>query len=102
MDFLFDTAKDYVLENDCVLLRPLQEDDCKNLLLFSLQEPEIWRYSLVQAGGEGNMEKYISIALEARAGGREYPFIVFDKRSREFAGSPRFYDIQPAYQALQL
>ncbi len=98
----FDTKQDYTLESDCVLLRPLREDDCRNLLTFSLQEPEIWQYSLVQAGGEDNLKKYISIALDGRKSGREYPFIVFDKITQEYAGSTRFYDIQLSYRSLQL
>jgi hypothetical protein len=36
MNDQFDLTKEYVLEDDCVLLRPLTEDDCNNLLLFSL------------------------------------------------------------------
>ena len=102
MGLVFDTSKDYVLENDCVLLRPLQSEDCKNLLLFSLNEPELWKYSLVKVAGEENLKNYISAALAARAAGSEYPFIVFDKRTREFAGSTRFYDIQPYHKTLQL
>ena len=102
MSFVFDAARAYVLGNSCVLLRPLQSEDCKNLLLFSLQEPDLWKYSLLQAGGEENLKHYISIALEARANGKEYPFVVFDKRSQEFAGSTRFYDIQVDHKVLQL
>ncbi|MBV9986997.1 MAG: GNAT family N-acetyltransferase [Chitinophagaceae bacterium] len=98
----FNTNRDYILEDDCVLLRPLDSKDCENLLRFSLEEPEIWQYSLVQAGGKENLERYIRIATEARKAGREYPFIVFDKRTQEYAGSTRFYDLQPAYQTLQL
>lgn len=94
--------QDYILEDDCVLLRPLQADDCMNLLEFSLKEPEIWQFSLVQPVGEENLKSYIHTALEARKTGKEYPFIVYDKRLQEYAGSTRFYDIQPAYQALQL
>ncbi len=97
-----DTQKNYTLENDCVLLRPLAANDCSNLLLFSMHEPEIWKYSLLQAAGEENLKTYIRTALEARSAGREYPFIVFDKRTQEYAGSTRFYDIIPAYQSLQL
>ncbi|HEX7691505.1 MAG TPA: GNAT family protein [Sediminibacterium sp.] len=100
--FLFDTMQDYILEDDCVLLRPLETKDCANLLDFSLQEPDIWRYSLLQAGGEENLKQYIHIALEAKKAGREYPFIVFDKRTQKYAGSTRFYDIQIPYKTLQL
>lgn len=102
MDNHFDPTKDYVLEDDCVLLRPLTEEDCNNLLLFSLHEPEIWKYSLVPVAGEENLKNYIHTALQARRDGKEYPFIVFDKRTQEFAGSTRFYDIQLSQKTLQL
>jgi len=102
MSFVFDTAHDYSLEDECVLLRPLEPEDCRNLLPFSLQEPELWKYSLLQGGGEDNLKHYISTALTARATGIEYPFVVFDKRSHEFAGSTRFYDIQLSHKALQI
>lgn len=102
MPFQFDTSEEYILEDDCVLLRPLQPDDCMNLQVFSTHEPELWRFSLVQAGGKENLIHYIDTALKARTDGREYPFIVFDKRTQEYAGSTRFYDIQILYRSLQL
>jgi RimJ/RimL family protein N-acetyltransferase len=102
MSFVFDLSKNYTLEDDCVLLRPLQQEDCNNLLVFSLNEPELWKYSLVKVAGEENLKSYISTALQARQAGKEYPFIVFDKRTQEFAGSTRFYDIQLSHKTLQL
>ena len=38
-----------ILENERVLLRPIQESDFDNLLPFSLHEPEIWKFGLVTA-----------------------------------------------------
>lgn len=102
MNSIFDTGKAYLLEDGCVLLRPLLAEDCNNLLLFSLQEPELWKYSLVKVAGKENLENYIKLALDARMAGKEYPFIVFDKRTQEYAGSTRFYDIQLSHQSLQL
>ncbi len=102
MNHVFDTRKEYLLEDDCVLLRPLQIEDCNNLLPFSLKEPELWKYSLIKASGKENLENYINTAIEARAAGKEYPFIVFDKRTQAYAGSTRFYDIQVAQKTLQL
>jgi RimJ/RimL family protein N-acetyltransferase len=102
MPAIFDPSETYILEDDCVLLRPLQPDDCGNLLEFALHEPEIWKYSLIKAAGEANLNNYIRLALEARESGKEYPFIVFDKRVQEYAGSTRFYDIQITNQSLQL
>lgn len=92
----------YQLENSCVLLQPLQLNHAENLLHFAIEEPEIWIYSLVPVAGEENLKKYIAQALDARAQQKEYPFVVIDKRTGEFAGSTRFYDIQVANQVLQL
>ena len=98
----FDFSSDYVLENDFVLLGPLKKDDLSNLLYFSLNEPEIWKYSLVRVSGEENLKNYITTAIQARDEKKEYPFIVFDKRKNAYAGSTRFYDIQLSNKTLQL
>lgn len=102
MSTAFHPEATYVLEDDKVLLRPLQETDLDHLLPFAINEPDTWNYSLTSAAGEDGMRAYIKAAANGRATGREYPFIIFDKASGEYAGSTRFYDIQPAYQTLQL
>jgi N-acetyltransferase len=102
MHYTFELSKDYILEDDCVLLRPLTLGDCDNLRYLSLNEPDIWTYSSQKAAGEENLKKYIEFALNARASGNEYPFIVFDKRKQAYAGSTRYYDIQMQHQTLQL
>jgi RimJ/RimL family protein N-acetyltransferase len=91
-----------ILEDEFVLLRPLQESDVNHLLEISVNEPETWEYSLVRANGKENLENYIQLALKARANQTELPFIVFDKKTRKYAGSTRFYDIQLAFKTLQL
>jgi len=98
----FDFADSYILENDTVKLIPLAEADFDKLLYYSIHEPEIWKYSLIPADGEEKLRAYIDQALEARDLKREYPFIVFDKRTGEYAGSTRFYDIQLLNKSLQL
>jgi RimJ/RimL family protein N-acetyltransferase len=91
-----------ILEDDVVLLRPLQRSDVENLLEISENEPETWEYSLVRANGRANLENYIQIALEAKAKGTEFSFIVLDKKSGKYAGSTRFYDIHINFKTLQL
>lgn len=98
----FDFSQDYILENEIVLLRPLEADDFSLLLPISINEPEIWKYSLVQANGEENLKAYIKMAMDAKAEQKEYPFIVFDKRINQYVGSTRFYDVQLAQSTLQL
>lgn len=99
---IFNSKKDYILENEIVLLRTLKKEDHINLLPFSLNEPEIWKYSLIPAIGQEGLRNYIDSAIKSREAGTEYPFIVFDKRTRKYAGSSRFYDIQLNNSSLQL
>lgn len=91
-----------ILENERVLLRPIGENDFENLLPFSLNEPEIWRYGLVTAAGKENLYRYIDTAIKNLGEKKEYPFIVFDKKSGRYAGSTRFYDIQQHWLTTQL
>jgi RimJ/RimL family protein N-acetyltransferase len=94
--------QDIILEDEMVLLRPLQANDVENLLDISINEPETWEYSLVRANGKENLENYIQIALKARENKTEFPFIVLDKKTRKYAGSTRFYDINMGFKTLQL
>jgi RimJ/RimL family protein N-acetyltransferase len=86
----FNFKEEYILENEIVLLRPLQLSDYHYLLDFSIHEPEIWSFN---ANGGEDLQKYISNAVKQREDEREYPFIVFDKRSNKYVGSTRFYGI---------
>jgi N-acetyltransferase len=98
----FDHLNNYILEDEKVLLRPLNASDIKFLLPFALNEPDTWQYSQISARGEKGMNAYVQTALTNRASGKEYPFIVIDQASGEYAGSTRFYDIQPQNNMLQL
>ncbi|TAF63088.1 MAG: N-acetyltransferase [Cytophagales bacterium] len=98
----FNTTEKYLLEDDFALLRPLEEKDFVHLLPFALQEPNTWQYSIQQAIGEEGLKNYIANTLEARKKGLEYPFIVYDKTQRTYAGSTRFYNISNWHQNLSL
>ena len=91
-----------VLENERVLLRRIEETDFDNLLPFSLNEPEIWKYGLVTAAGAENLKNYLATAVKNLNDKKEYPFIVFDKKENSYAGSTRFYDIQQPWFTTQL
>jgi RimJ/RimL family protein N-acetyltransferase len=98
----FDFEQDYILENETVFLEPLQASHFDFLLEYAINEPEIWTYSLVSGAGENNLQNYFGLALKARKEKREYPFAVYDKKSQKYVGSTRFYDMQLAFQTLQL
>ena len=98
----FNSNNKYILENDSVLLRPLNIDDFKHLVCFAKNELELWKFSLITVQSEEGLKNYIEKAIEQKATGTEYPFIVFDKVTQQYAGSTRFYDIQVNNKSLQL
>jgi RimJ/RimL family protein N-acetyltransferase len=99
---IYQFPQNITLEDEMVLLRPLEITDVKNLLDISINEPETWEYSLVRANGKENLENYIQIALKARENQTEFPFIVLDKKTGKYAGSTRFYDINMGFKTVQL
>ncbi len=100
--FNFDTNSEFVLENEFVSLRPLVQSDAVHLVPFALNEPDTWKYSLKAPKGESGMIDYITYTIQQRALGKEYAFIIFDKVKNKFAGSTRFYNIQPEHSALTI
>lgn len=97
-----DFSTNYILENDIVQLRPLIESDFEILSKFSLEEPDLWAYSLLPANGLENLKNYMNVAFKNKQAQKSYPFIVFDKRTNSYAGSTRFYDYQPVHNTIQL
>jgi len=91
-----------VLEDERVLLRPLQPTDLVFLIPFAEQEPDIWMYSAVNAAGQEGMKNYVEFAMRQKGLQKEIPFIVFDKKANAYAGSTRFYDIERAFSTTQL
>lgn len=91
-----------ILENDLVLLRPLQSTDFEALLYFSETEPELWKYSLIPANGIENLKKYLDVAFLQRNQKTSYTFVVVSKKENKIVGMTRFYDIQEKQKTLQL
>lgn len=99
---MLDFNHDYILENTRVRLTPLKFDDYDNLVHFAKTEPELWTHSLIQADSAEKMKIYIDKAVEGRKNNNSYAFTVFDKKTNQYAGSTRFYDVQIANATLQL
>src|ERR1700744_3142569 len=99
---MIDFAKDYVLENERVLLRPLKESDFELLLEFAINEPDIWKFNACGPNSADNLKRYIETALTNREKQSEYPFIVYSKTDQNFVGSTRFYLINTLNKTLEL
>ena len=98
----FDFSKDYVLEDDRVIIRPIIDQDLLFLSEYVKNEPEIWQFSLVAIQNVEDLKGYIQTALQSRMDKSAYPFIVFDKATQTYVGSTRFYDIQLAFETTLL
>ena len=98
----FDFSQDYILEDDRVLLRPLNSKDAADLAVYVLAEPEIWKFSLVAINEVADLQGYIDTAIQSRIDKSAYPFIVFDKQLNKYVGSTRFYDVQLNFETTQL
>ena len=90
----FDFTKDYVLEDERVILRPITIPDTEQLVQYVTNEPELWQYSLVAIQKPADLNGYIETAIQSRNEKNAYPFIVFDKITNTYVGSTRFYDIK--------
>jgi len=97
-----DFNKEYRLEDERVILRPLSSLDAAELAIFVRNEPEIWKYSLVAIHKLEDLQGYIDTAIQSRIDKTAYPFIVFDKQLNKYVGSTRFYDIQLNFESTQL
>ncbi len=99
---IFEFDKEIVLEDEVALLRPLRLEDIEVLGHFALNQPEIWLYSQLPANSMENMRQYINLAVQGRRDQKSYAFVVYDKRTKEYAGSTRYYDYQVEHQTVQL
>lgn len=99
---MIDFNKDYILENDKIILRPLTVNDYEYLLPFSINEPDIWKFNTFGADGKDNLKNYIDNALTYREKQTDYVFIVIDKLQNKVVGSTRFYLINQQTKTMEL
>ena len=99
---VFDTKADLILENERVLLRPLVQEDAVLLAPYVTAEPSLWKYALTPITNTAELTQYVDAAVQARAAGTAYPFVVVDKLQNKVVGSTRFYDLQLQFKTTQL
>jgi RimJ/RimL family protein N-acetyltransferase len=98
----FDFTKEYILEDERVLLRSLKAEDEAHLRVFALNEAQLWTYSLISAAGQEGLKKYMEMSFAEREKKTQYPFIVFDKAANAYAGCTRYYNINIDFQSLEI
>jgi RimJ/RimL family protein N-acetyltransferase len=89
------------LENDLVLLRPLQKSDIDNLLDIALQK-ELWNTAINRINDKDDLIKYFDIALSEKEKGLSYPFVIVEKKTNKYVGSTRYGNISLENKRLEI
>jgi RimJ/RimL family protein N-acetyltransferase len=96
-----DFAKNIVLENSRVRLRPLEVADFESLKPAAL-DPAVWKFTLTRADDAVSLADYIAAAVHDRQAERRYAFAIVDLATGQLAGSTSYYNIVPADQRLSI
>ena len=80
------------LENEIVLLRPIQLDDVEGILNAGMH-PEIWEHLSVTLLTKEAVRQYVENAIKEREASFSYTFVIVDKATNQIVGSTSFLDI---------
>ncbi|WP_291962458.1 GNAT family N-acetyltransferase [Maribacter sp.] len=89
------------LENERVILSPLNIDNYEKLIPIASQE-NLVQYSPSNIETPGVLKKYVETALQQLAAGTSIPFIIYDKKHKVYAGSTRFMHINKINKVLHI
>lgn len=89
------------LENEVVLLKPLEKQDVAGILAAG-SYPEIWSHMSITIKNEKDVHNFVDKALHGETLNKEFPFVIVDKKSGEIIGSTRFMDIDVQHQRLEI
>ena len=98
----FHFQKELILENDRTHLSPLQLTDAVKLHPIALKEKDLLLFSPSEIHTEELLEKYIQTALAKKAAQNRYPFLIYDKQFKQFAGSTSFGNIMDTQRRLEI
>lgn len=96
-----DFSKEHILENEVVRLSPLKIEHLAFLLPLA-KDPTIWTYFLEKGNDLPLLTDYFKHALQLREANKEYPFIIYDKRKKQYAGTTRFYEYSAEIKTIKL
>ncbi|MGG4169439.1 GNAT family protein [Rossellomorea vietnamensis] len=88
------------LENEKVKLIPLEIKHSKELL--EVNDPEIWRYMLLEITTLEEMEKWVTAAVRLRDQQTALPFAVVLKEQNKIIGSTRLFEINLTQKSCEL
>lgn len=94
-------SQSLVLQNQQILLRPLEPSDIDVLYPIAIQ-PNLWEVGVTKISTREELETYIEEAITERQKQTSYPFLIMDKATHAAVGSTRFYDISFEHKRLSI
>ncbi len=89
------------LENSIALLKPLERADFDQLTELGLQ-PALWAMNPRKVETREDMLAYLEEAICEKQNGISIPFVIYDKRTGEMAGSTRYSNLFTAHKRLEI
>lgn len=89
------------LENDHVLLRPIERSDREDLRSIAF-DPDIWRYFVQRITSESDLDRFMDLAIADGAADRRVVLVVVDKASRRLAGSMAYGNLSEPEKRLEI
>ncbi|MCK5441979.1 MAG: GNAT family N-acetyltransferase [Maribacter sp.] len=90
-----------ILENDFVQLSALTLENYKNLTQIASQK-KLVEYSPSDIESPAALKNYVQTALEQLQEDKSIPFIIYDKKSRSYAGCTRYMNINWPHKVLEI
>lgn len=89
------------LENEYVLLRPVELEDIEGILEGAIDE-RIWEHMSVQLLSRESVEEYVHKAIAAYKDGSNYLFVIIEKVNNNIVGCTSFLDISLPQKRLEI
>lgn len=93
--------EEIILENERARLEPLTEKHFE-LLWPIAQHLELWEFTSSKIKAEADFKKYFDTALREKKQGSSYPFAIYDKQKKQWAGCTRFANISLPNKRLEI
>lgn len=91
-------ASPITLEGKHVRLEPLTLAHAEPLVAAAA-DGELWNSTVTIIPDHTNVASYIGAALNGQSMGKELPFVIINKSSKEVVGTTRFYEMRPVDRA---
>lgn len=95
------TTPHLMLENDLLLLKPLESSHDKVLWPIA-QKVDLHRFGSTDVSSPEKLSDYIKKALQEASDGKSIPFTIYNKQTSKYVGSTRFGHIDTKNKTLHI